>query len=389
MSVFKIDFSILYRNQNAVMNLSYWERTSWFSNIDFTIIGSGIVGLNCAIELKAKHPKARILILEKGKIPQGASTKNAGFACFGSISEILSDLKIHSEQEVVDLVKERYNGIHTLRHLLGDTAIGYQNYGGHELFLNKDLELYERCLKELKSVNELLHSVFKEDVFKTTSNTFNFNRINTNYISQIFEGQIDTGKMMTSLVQLAQQKGITIVNSTEVHSFNDSGAEVMVKTDGLEFTTKKLLIATNGFAAQLLSENVKPARAQVLITKPIKDLHVKGTFHLEEGYYYFRNIDNRILLGGGRNLDFKTEETAEFGTTSLVENRLKELIRTVILPEQHFEIDYSWSGIMGVGQQKKPIVKQVSGNVACGVRLGGMGIAIGSTIGKKLANLFD
>ncbi|WP_396632815.1 NAD(P)/FAD-dependent oxidoreductase [Maribacter sp. R86514] len=371
------------------MNLSYWERTSWFSNIDFTIIGSGIVGLNCALELRRKHPKARILILEKGKLPQGASTKNAGFACFGSISEILSDLKTHSEQEVLQLVQDRFHGIQSLRTLLGDDAIGYQNNGGHELFLNQDVALYESCLKELTRVNELLHPVFKNDAFKVTPNTFNFNGIKSNYISQVFEGQIHTGKMMSALVQLAQQKGITIVNSTQVHSFEDAGAKVIVKTDDLEFMTQKLLIATNGFAAQLLSENVKPARAQVLITKPIKDLHIKGTFHLEEGYYYFRNIDNRILLGGGRNLNFKTEETTDFGTTSLVENKLQELLKSVILPKSDFEIDYSWSGIMGVGQQKKPIVKQVTNNVACGVRLGGMGIAIGSIIGKKLANVLD
>ena len=67
------------------MNLSYWERTSWFANIDYTIVGSGIVGLNCALELKNKHPQARILILEKGMLPQGASTKNAGFACLCKI----------------------------------------------------------------------------------------------------------------------------------------------------------------------------------------------------------------------------------------------------------------------------------------------------------------
>ncbi|MDF4201332.1 FAD-dependent oxidoreductase [Maribacter sp. SA7] len=369
------------------MNLSYWERKSWFSNIDFTIVGSGIVGLNCVLELRRKHPKARILVLEKGKLPQGASTKNAGFACFGSISEILSDLKTHSEQEVLQLVQDRFNGIQSLRTLLGDNVIEYQNNGGHELFLNQDVELYERCFSELKFVNELLQPVFKNDAFKVVPDRFNFKGINKNYISQVFEGQIDTGKMMRSLVQLAQQDGITILNSTQAQSFEDTGTEVTVKTDELQFVTKKLLIATNGFAAQLLSEDVKPARAQVLITKPIKNLHIKGTFHLEEGYYYFRNIDNRILLGGGRNLDFKTEETAEFGNTVLVENKLKELLETVILPEQPFEIDYSWSGIMGVGQLKKPIVKQVSDNVVCGVRLGGMGIAIGSTIGKNLAGL--
>jgi gamma-glutamylputrescine oxidase len=42
---------------------------------------------------------------------------------------------------------------------------------------------------------------------------------------------------------------------------------------------------------------------------------------------------------------------------------------------------------MGVGNQKKAIVKQISNNVYCGVRLGGMGIAIGSLVGEELANL--
>jgi gamma-glutamylputrescine oxidase len=40
-----------------------------------------------------------------------------------------------------------------------------------------------------------------------------------------------------------------------------------------------------------------------------------------------------------------------------------------------------------MGTQKRPIIKQISENVACGVRLGGMGIAIGSLIGKDLAEL--
>jgi hypothetical protein len=44
---------------------------------------------------------------------------------------------------------------------------------------------------------------------------------------------------------------------------------------------------------------------------------------------------------------------------------------------------------MGVGNQKKAIVKQLSNHVYCGVRLGGMGIAIGSSIGQELSNLIE
>jgi gamma-glutamylputrescine oxidase len=149
-----------------------------------------------------------------------------------------------------------------------------------------------------------------------------------------------------------------------------------------------LIITTNGFAQQLIDEDVEPARAQVLITKPLKNLHIKGTFHLDCGYYYFRNIDNRILLGGARNLDFKGENTTDFSETAQIQTALEALLKNTIIPDREFEIEHRWSGIMGVGSQKKPIVKQLSNNVYCGVRMGGMGIAIGSTIGKEVSELF-
>ena len=372
------------------MNLSYWEIKSWLTNVDFTIVGSGIVGLNCALQLKAKFPKANILILEKGMLPQGASTKNAGFACFGSLSEILDDLKTHSEEDVLQLIKKRVNGLELLRETLGDKAIDYKEFGGYELFTEND-DLFEQCLAEKQTINRLLKPLFKDDVYSVKENRFQFKNIKPKYIFNQFEGQIDTGKMMASLMHLAQKKGIKILNNITVDSFSDDSNSVKIKTNQFEFSTSKLLITTNGFASQLLDENlnldyrVKPARAQVLITKPIKDLHIKGTFHLDKGYYYFRNIDNRILFGGGRNLDFKAEETTEFNQTALIQNKLEALLKSTILPNTPFEIDHQWSGIMGVGNQKKAIVKQISNHVFCGVRLGGMGIAIGSGLGNTLA----
>ena len=371
------------------MNLSYWERTSWLSNIDFTVVGSGIVGLNCAIELKKSYPKASVLVLERGILPQGASTKNAGFACFGSISEILSDMEHHTEEELVNLVTDRWEGIRALRSLLGDTAIGYEQHGGHELFLEQDSDLFSKCLEKMETINGMLHPIFKEDAFSVIPNRFGFQHIKDKYITHRFEGQIDTGKMMKSLLQKAMELGISVMNSTSVTSFEDQGNQVLVQTDSFEFECKKLLVATNGFASQLLKEKLKPARAQVVITKPIHNLSIEGTFHLEEGYYYFRNIDNRILLGGGRNLDFSAEETTDFGNTAIVQDKLEELLNRVILPNTPFEIDFGWSGIMGVGPQKKPVLKLISDNVACGVRLGGMGIAIGTSVGQKLARIFD
>ena len=369
------------------MNYSYWELKEWFSNIDFTIVGSGIVGLNCALELKKKHPKAKILVLEKGMLPQGASTKNAGFACFGSLSELIDDLKTHSEQEVFNLVDKRWKGLQLLRQNLGDKNIDFQQNKGFELCETKDF--FEDCISQKDKINQLLKPIFKEDIFTTSTNIFQFQNIHEEYVVNNFEGQIDTGKMMSQLLLKTQRLGIKIVNHITMESFSEKEENIHVKTNRIDFYTKKILFATNGFASQLLNENIQPARAQVLITKPIQNLAIKGTFHLDKGYYYFRNIDDRILFGGGRNLDFKTEETTEFGETEIIQNQLEKILKETILPNTQFEIEYKWSGIMGVGNQKKAIVKQLSNHVFCGVRLGGMGVAIGSLVGKELAELLD
>ena len=369
------------------MNYSYWEYNEWFKGNDFIIVGSGIVGLNCAIFLKEKYPKSKILILEKGIMPQGASSKNAGFACFGSTSELLNDLNNHSQEEVVELVTKRWEGLQLLRNILGDKNIDYQHKYGYELFLNQSN--FDECYSKIDFLNQILFPLFKSNVFKTVSNKFNFKNCIPNYIVNNFEGQIDTGKMIVELLKICQQKNIKILNNTIVKGYSNETSHVKIQTNHGEFISNKLLIASNGFSKGLINENVQPARAQVIITKPINNLKIKGSFHLQEGYYYFRNIDDRILIGGGRNLDFSNEKTMNFGQTDLIQNKLEEILKTIILPTTSFEIDQRWSGIMGVGDKKKPIVKQISNHVFCGVRLGGMGIAIGSLVGRELAALVD
>ena len=367
------------------MKYSYWELREWFSDIDFTVVGSGIVGLNCAIELKKKHPKARVLLLEKGMLPQGASTENAGFTCFGSLSELIDDLNTHTEEEVFNLVDRRWKGVQLLRKNLGDTKIDFQQNKGFELCTTESF--FSRCISKKREINELLHPIFKADVFSLSENIFGFQKVHQQYIVNNFEGQIDTGKMTLELLHKVQILGIKILNNISVENFVENGDKIAVETNKITFSTRKLFITTNGFSEKLLNENIQPARAQVLITKPIKNLHIKGTFHLEKGYYYFRNINDRILFGGGRNLDFKTEKTPVFGVTKLIQEKLEDILKETILPNVPVEIEHRWSGIMGVGNQKKAIVKQVSNNVFCGIRLGGMGIAIGSLVGKELADL--
>jgi glycine/D-amino acid oxidase-like deaminating enzyme len=375
--------SILNKN----INYSYWELKQYFTEFDLIVVGAGIVGLSSAISYKNKNKKAKILILERGVLPNGASTKNAGFACFGSSSELLDDLSKNNSETIWETVLMRWQGLQILRKRLGDKGINLNLWGGYELFDSKENKI--KSLEKIKDLNkEIYHHLGIKNCFSEyPKNNFGFKNTKGIILNK-YEGQIDTGLMMQNLLLLAQKKGITVLNNIEIKAINDLGGKVELKSINGVFKAKKVVVATNGFANELLKiNNIKPARAQVLITKPISQLKIKGTFHYQEGYYYFRNIKNRLLFGGGRNINFKKEETSEIGLNSKIQNHLEYLLKTMILPNTAFEIEHRWSGIMGVGNEKKPIIKPISNNVIAAVRMGGMGVALSAWASEKLVNL--
>ena len=373
------------------MNFSFWEHDSYFKNIDVLIVGSGIVGLFAALHLKEQSPKLKVVVIERGFIPSGASTKNAGFACFGSVSELLDDLSKTSELNIRNLVQKRFTGLQKLRQTLGDKTIDYKNWGGYELF--DDSIKFSRCEENLKFLNKLVEPITNKKQTYSLSDkkikAFGFKGIH-HLIFNSEEGQIDTGKAMQALIKRAHKAGVIILNGLNIKKINAENVirPSVLSEDNFEIQAKQIIITINGFAKELLPElSVNPARAQVLITKPISNLKIKGTFHYDSGYYYFRNIGNRLLLGGGRNLDFKSEETTQMEITSLIQNKLDEMLHTKIIPNVEYEVEHRWSGIMGVGDEKTPIVKAISNSVFCAVRMGGMGIAIGSMVGEEVAQM--
>ena len=366
------------------INYSYWELKAYFEVFDLLVVGAGIVGLSSAISFKERHKKAKILVVERGVLPSGASTKNAGFACFGSVSELLDDQDNIEEETVWRTVKMRWTGLSMLRKRLGDKNLGFKPWGGYELF--DDPTDYLKCLDKSSMLNKgMKDTLGLNNCYTASKKTKQFKGVCGAFFNP-YEGQIDTGMMMKNLALLAAQNDITILNNVSISAIQDQGQVVELESTVGLLKARKVIVATNGFAKELLDiKDLEPARAQVLITKPIFNLKIQGTFHYQKGYYYFRNINNRVLLGGGRNLDFKTETTTRAELNMDIQKHLELLLKTMILPNTSFEIESRWSGIMGVGSEKEPIIKLTSPNVLAAVRMGGMGIAIGSWVGENAA----
>lgn len=374
---------------------SYWEQQS-FINYDHIVVGAGIVGLSTAIEIKTAFPDADILVCERGFLPTGASTKNAGFACMGSVTELLDDLSTMSEGEVLTLFEQRKKGLSILRNRLGDDNIGYKENGSYELINEEELH----ALEKIDFLNQLLLPINKQASFKLNNTKIKEFSFSTRHvkamIENLCEGELHTGKMMKSLLAYALQLGVEVKTGVEVQGFEEEVDRVAimvadpVSQHTITLSSDTLSICTNAFTGKLMpGADLKPGRGQVLITKSIDGLKFKGVFHFDKGYYYFRAIDGRVLIGGGRNLDFSAEETTTFNTSEMIQTHLEQKLREVILPNTSFEIDQRWSGIMAFGDSKQPVIQAFSNRVYGAFRMGGMGVAIGSEAGRALAHLIQ
>jgi len=276
--------------------LSYWEKDVFLPPFDFVVLGAGIVGLNAALHLRSRAAEAKIAVVERGSLPAGASTRNAGFACIGSMTELLDDLSHMPENELWALVEKRHRGLERLKEKLSPQAIDYQHLGGYELFRAQDEKLFNRCMEKMKDFNRHMKSITGlPQTFTLADEDLKITGLAKvrHLIKNAAEGQLHPGKMINKLLQLCRQANIDIINGLEVIQLDRENGQVKIQTrTGWEITASHVIVATNGFARTLLPElELKPARNQVLITAPIPGFRLKACYHYDQGYFYFRNAE--------------------------------------------------------------------------------------------------
>lgn len=374
--------------------ISIWEKETFYAPQDVVIMGSGFVGLWSAFYLKKKNPKLKITIVDRGIIPTGASTRNAGFACFGSLSEVIYDAKTMGRDKMLQLVEMRYKGLERVVQYFDEDLIDFEMCGGYELYDFNDKVSSEQLQENIQYINSLFKSITsKKKTYKLVDKSIaDFGFGNTRHlVKNNPEGYLHSGKLVQALLSKVQGMGVQVFNQTEIKSFEESGNKIELKTNPhFNLTTSQLLICTNAFAKELLpEEDIIPARGQVLLTSPIQNLPWKGTFHSDEGFYYFRNLGNKVLLGGARNKAFEDERTTDMNTSELIQSHLEKYLDEVVLPhfKRQYIIERRWAGIMAFGSEKLPIVKQIQPNVFCCVRMSGMGVALAPVVSQQVAEI--
>lgn len=370
------------------MAFSYWESNEWLEGIDLCIIGGGIVGLSAALFARELHPDWKITVIDQDPIGYGGSSKNAGFTCFGSFTELKEDRKLLGDQAALRLVQSRIKGLKLLLSTFEREDIGYSACGSFEFFRADSRESLPNA-HEIQEMNQWIHpATGRPDTFQLVEAEqipeYRDNQGEQALFSAL-EGTLDTGKLNRRLREKAQQNRIDLINGCRIDALEeeDKGWRIKIISSKAEKWTlvPHVIVATNAFGRELIPHlDVVPVPNLVLVTEPILHWTFNHAVHIDAGYVYIRNIGNRMLIGGGRHWNLDESKTR---------NRLIQWLHEMFPRTQEVQIEYEWTGILGIGNERSSIVESFGKNGVAALRMGGMGIAIGMDVAQQAVQALE
>ncbi|MBL7812816.1 MAG: FAD-binding oxidoreductase, partial [Bacteroidetes bacterium] len=227
-------------------NLSFWEH-QWLKNADIVVVGSGIVGLQCARQLKLQWPRREVWVIDRAPVSLGASTRNAGFACFGSMGEILDDINRTDESAALALYEKRYKGLQLLLQDYGNTAVGYEKTGGYEIFRPGDEAELEQIANNLDHINAGLKSVSGENSFMVKSTAKLGMRVLEKGIYTPLEGALQSHLLYKRITDATISAGVRIFGGLTALPPQpmDNGRWRVSSEEGYVFDAQTLVVCTN------------------------------------------------------------------------------------------------------------------------------------------------
>jgi gamma-glutamylputrescine oxidase len=374
---------------SAQAGISWWERRYW-QDVDVAIVGSGIVGLCAALNIKERKPNYRVVVLDRDPLALGASSRNAGFACFGSITELQEDIRDTGMDAALSLAVRRYEGFQALRARCGDAYIGLNLCGSREVFLPSEAHLYKDALAWVPELNQKLASVTgTPETFRSApADHLGMNVLPVSLLNTC-EGILETNQLLHRLRSLAMAQGIEIYGGFEAQKHEGTAGNLRIYGGRHEVQARQILYCTNAFTPHYFPElSIVPARGQVLVTTPLEQPLPNEAFFYDRGYTYFRPVKgNRLLIGGFRNVDFTAEETYSMNHGGAVWDELLRFTQSVVLPGQTWKVDYSWAGTMAMGSERSPIVCAPQPGVVVCARMSGMGVALSAKVSLEATEL--
>lgn len=274
---------------------------------DLVVVGGGFTGLWAALLALEEHPDRSVLVLESGRVADGASGRNGGFVD-ASLTHGLANGEHHFPDHLPRLHALGRRNLDDLGATLGREGIDADWWPVGEL----SVAVAPHLVADLEEAFAL-HRRFGDDVALLDSAA-----TRALVDSPTFHGGlrrrdgvaiVDPARLAWGLADAVRRRGGRIAEGTPGAGLRRDGAAVVVDVPGGRVRAGRALVATNAYPGPLraVRRRVVPVYDHVIVTEPLPEATWAeigwterfGLADTTNQFHYSRpTADGRILWGG-------------------------------------------------------------------------------------------
>jgi glycine/D-amino acid oxidase-like deaminating enzyme len=351
------------------------------------VVGGGYTGLTAARQLARSG--ASVIVLERGAIGSGASSRNAGQVLTGLKLEPAALVARFGESRAKELFDISREAMSDIDDLIAAERIDCEfERTGHLQAATKPAHL-----SAFREEQALLARVFNHHVSLVEAANQASELGANGYYGLLLDEEsraINPAKYVIGLSAAASRAGAVLADRTAVRGVARASRGWSIDTANGALQAGEVLFATNGYtdhAAPALQRRLIPIGSYIIVTAPLGDDVAsrivpkrRMVFDSRHFLHYFRlTRDNRLLFGGRAEFSGPTLESA-----TRAETILRRAMSSVFPELSATRIDYAWSGHVAFTRDQMPRAGRLDDAFYAGGYCG-HGVAMATHLGRLIA----
>jgi gamma-glutamylputrescine oxidase len=353
--------------------------------VETCVIGAGVAGLSCARRL-ARHG-IDALVLERDTVAGGASGRNGGFLLAGlapfhndAINLYGRDWARRAYARTLAVQEEMY----ALAAELG-VADAVRRVGSLRVSASEEEAEHVRRHAAALTEDGFPAQLLERDELPPSLRRSAFNACLTDH-----DGALHPARWIRALAADAERAGARIHEGCEAEAPVAAPGEGPVRAP-FAVLAQHVIVAADGALPALVplyDGRVRARRLHMVATAPVAERLTDHLVYARWGYEYFQQRpDGRILAGGFGDLDGEASYTDRPDGDPRIWERIERYLSEDLGVSA--EITHRWTGTVGYGEDRRPVVGPVPGRPGLWVAGGysGTGNVSGFLAGQQLADM--
>ena len=325
---------------------------------DLLVVGGGFCGLWAAIQAKEKDPARDVVLIEARSVANGASGRPAAIMSTSVMHGIDNTERVFPD-DVAELERLGQQNMDGFRDSIERYAIDCDIEWGGEMkvsigdaglaTVDEDHALY---LKYGHDAVRLDKAGVQAEIHSPIFHGATWSRRRS--------GTVHPGRLVRGLKRAALELGVRLYENTPLTGNRETAGGIVVATPRAQVTARKVLLATNAWAAghRHIRRRVAAIRDRIIVTEPLTPAQMdsvgwknrQGIYDTRTQLNYMRlTADNRILFGGRLAYFFGNDtDPAQDRQTQPYIRLVQSFYRTFPQLADEIRFSHAWSGPIGL-----------------------------------------